>query len=70
MSDLEMLDDVAPRFILTLQIFSDSSILLLVILVEACTLTDPLAVLLVRVLAWSRSGSESSRLWLSSELES
>lgn len=53
---------------------SDSSIWLLELFTAGWTSTHPLTVLLVRLLhwepVWSRSGSESSRLWLSSELES
>lgn len=53
---------------------SDSFTLILELLVAGWTRTDPLTVLLVRLLqwesVWSRSASESSRLWLSSELES
>lgn len=72
-SDLQLLAEVASwsNFLALLLDFSDSSILLLEILTVG---SDSLVLLLVRVLqwepAWSRSASESSKLWLSSELES
>lgn len=71
-SDLELLADEASSFILV--DFLDSSVRLLELMVVDCTCTDPSMVLLVRLLhwepLWSRSVSESSRLWLISELES
>lgn len=68
-SELQLLADVASGS--NLAAFSDSSILLL----ETWTGgSDSLVLLCVRVLqwepAWSRSASESSKLWLSSEQES
>lgn len=73
LSDLELLAEVASRLDLA---FSDASASALrpELFPAGWSRTDPLAVLLVRELqyeaAWSGSASESSRLWLSSELES
>lgn len=73
-SDLELLAEVVSSFNSTAVLLAESSILPLELFVAACTCADPLAVLPVRLLHWepvrSRSASESSRLWLSSELES